>query len=73
MVNNEKLVLNAGQVSKLLGLSRGSVYRGILTGEIPSVKVGKRLLIPRRSLEKWLAQEASESANALGQPPLNLA
>lgn len=51
---NEKLVLTVSEVAEKLGLSRGSVYQGCLRGEIPYLKVGKRIIIPRVQLERWL-------------------
>ena len=59
-MNNERLVLQAGEAAKILGLSRNSVYQGIQTGEIPHIKIGKRLLIPRLALERML-DEAGNS------------
>jgi len=48
-------VLNAEKVAELLGLSRGTVYEAMRTGEIPSLRVGRRLLVPTHALRAWLA------------------
>ena len=56
MENSERLILTARETSQLLGLSRSSVYQGMLTGEIPHVRIGKRKLIPRVALEKLLSE-----------------
>ena len=58
-----RLVFSARQASELLGLSRNSIYKGIATGEIYSIRVGKRILIPRLSLEAMLAQKANKSVD----------
>ena len=50
----DKLVLTVSEVAQLLGLSRNSAYQGVMKGEIPSVRVGKRILVPRIALEKML-------------------
>jgi|TARA_Y100000310_G_scaffold331767_1_gene405954 excisionase family DNA binding protein len=55
-VNSEKLTLTVKETAQLLGLSRNSAYQGVLTGEIPHIKVGKRILIPRLALERILAE-----------------
>lgn len=47
----EKWVFNVQEVTRILGLSRNSIYQGIAVGEIPHIKIGKRILIPRASLE----------------------
>ena len=45
-------VLNAE--GRLLGLSRGTVYEAMHTGEIPSLRVGRRFLVPTHALRAWL-------------------
>jgi excisionase family DNA binding protein len=50
----DKLVLTVSEVAQMLGLSRNSAYQGVMKGEIPSVRVGKRILVPRIALEKML-------------------
>jgi excisionase family DNA binding protein len=54
MQDSERLTLTAREASQLLGLSRTSVYQGISTGEIPHIRVGKRILIPKVGLERML-------------------
>jgi excisionase family DNA binding protein len=36
-------------------MSRGSFYEALRRGEIPSLRVGRRFLIPRTAVEKFLA------------------
>lgn len=48
----ERLALSVEEVAEALGTSRDCVYRAINKGEIPSVKVGTRVLIPRVWLER---------------------
>jgi excisionase family DNA binding protein len=49
-----RLTLYVKEAAMLLGLSRNSAYQGIASGEIPHIKVGKRILIPRSALENML-------------------
>ena len=42
------------EAAKLLGLGRNACYDGVKSGQIPSLRVGKRLLIPRPALDKLL-------------------
>jgi len=62
----DKLVLTVSEVAKILRLSRNSAYQGVLRGEIPSIRVGKRILVPRRALEALLegAKEKSDSGKS---------
>lgn len=52
----ESAVITVNECSKLLKLSKGSIYQGCLTGEIPHVKVGRRILIPRIAIQKLLGE-----------------
>ena len=49
-----RLVLSVEEARRLLGLSRGLMYQAIRTGQVPSVRIGRRILIPRRALEQML-------------------
>ena len=53
-MDEKKLTLTVQEVANRLGLSRNSAYQGIATGEIPHIKVGKRILIPRIAFERML-------------------
>ena len=54
--DEHRLTLTVEEAGRLLGLSRGLAYEAVHRHEIPSIKVGKRLLIPRAALEKFLAE-----------------
>jgi len=49
------LVLTVEETRQLLRLSRGATYGAIRSGTIPSIRVGHRILIPKRGLERLLA------------------
>ncbi len=59
-MNSEKMILTVKETAQILGLSRNSVYQGVLTGQIPCLKVGKRILVPRKALEELLASVGSK-------------
>ncbi len=50
------LVLSVEKARRLLGLSRGLMYEAIRTGQVPSIRIGRRILIPRAALERMLEQ-----------------
>jgi len=50
----EKLIYSADEVSELIGLGMNKVYELLANGEIPSKRVGRKYLIPKVSLEKWV-------------------
>ena len=69
-MNRKKLALTVKETAEMLGLSRASVYQGVRTGEIPHVRIGKRILIPRRTLERILdgTEKTIKQANAAVSP-----
>ena len=55
-MEEEKLTLTVEETAKLLGIGRNLCYDRVKTGEIPVIKVGRRLLVPRRALERLLEE-----------------
>jgi len=49
-----KLTYNVEETAKILGIGRNLCYDRVKTGEIPVIRIGRRLLVPRRALEKLL-------------------
>ena len=54
-MEDKRLTLSVDETAKLLGIGRNLCYDRVKTGEIPVIKIGRRLLIPRSALEKLLA------------------
>lgn len=50
-----RTMMSPDEVAMCLGIGRNSVYQAIHTGQIPSIRIGKLLLIPRTAIEKMLA------------------
>jgi excisionase family DNA binding protein len=59
MAEDERLTLSVPEAAKKLGISRNAAYEAAQRGEIPSIRVGKRLLVPRAAFEKMLTGEAA--------------
>lgn len=53
---DNKLTLSIEEAAKVLGIGRNLCYDRVKTGEIPVVKIGRRLLVPRVALAKLLAE-----------------
>ena len=49
----EKMLYTVDEVMALLSISRTRAYRAIASGELPSVKIGRRRLIPTEGLEGY--------------------
>lgn len=53
---NDSLVLTAKETSKLLRISKTTVYDLIRQGVIPSIRFGKKILVPRAALMRKLEE-----------------
>ena len=51
---SESPVLTVEEAGRLLRLSRGSAYEAARSGQIPTLRIGRRLLVPRAALERLL-------------------
>ena len=49
------LLLNVKQLAELLGVSDSSVYGLIQEDDFPSLRIGKRIVIPKEELRKWIS------------------
>ena len=54
-MQQERQTLTVEEAAKLLGVSRGSAYEAVRSGELPVVRLGRRLLVPRQALDRLLA------------------
>ena len=51
---DEPSVYTVCEVARILRLGKISVYQAIEKGEIPCIRIGRRILIPRHALERLL-------------------
>lgn len=50
----QPLLLRAGEVAKLLGLGRSTVFAMLAAGELPVVRIGRSVRVPSVALERWV-------------------
>lgn len=50
-----RLTYNVEEAAQLLGLSKNIAYEAVASGAIPSIRIGRRILVPRAALEAMLA------------------
>jgi excisionase family DNA binding protein len=50
----ERRVVTLDEAAVLLRISRGSAYQAAKTKEIPTIRIGRRLLVPAKALERML-------------------
>jgi excisionase family DNA binding protein len=52
--DSERMTVSVEEAGRILGISRGTAYTLANAGEIPTIRLGKRLLVPKAALEKLL-------------------
>lgn len=60
------LVLTVEEAARLLRIGRTAAYEAVRRGDIPSLRIGKTLRVPRVALERMLAGEGAEQAAPAG-------
>jgi len=58
----DRPTLTVEEAGELLGISRNSAYQAVKTGEIPVLRVGKRLLVPTARLRVLLGLDGPAAA-----------
>ena len=61
-MTDESLVVTVEEAGRLLGISRGLAYDLVRQGVIPSIRLGRRVVIPRRRLVALVDAMAGEVA-----------
>ena len=56
---DERPTLTVDMAASVLGISRNSAYEGVRSGQIPSVRIGRRILVPTARLIDLLGIEPS--------------
>lgn len=69
----ERVTMTVREAARALGIGERSAYAAVREGIIPSIAIGRRLLIPRDAFEGWLAgevhlgQRSGTAATAFGR------
>ena len=56
--NGKRLCISVPEAAEMLGISRNFAYELVKQKQLPVIRFGKRLLIPRVALEKMLEEGA---------------
>ena len=48
------LLLRVKQLADLMGVSDSSIYELIQEADFPSLQIGKRIVVPKEELRKWI-------------------
>ena len=60
-MSDARLTLTIAEAAELLGVSRGVAYEAARTGELETIRLGRRLLVPRARLMALLGEREASS------------
>jgi excisionase family DNA binding protein len=63
----KRQTLTVEEAAQVLGLAKPTVYAAVKRGELPVVRIGDRVLIPRSALQRMLCQAARPSSTSKGE------
>lgn len=67
MIESREL-LRVTDVATALGLTSGRIYQLLRAGELPSVRVGGAIRIPRDAWQTWLDRQRDRALESLQEP-----
>ena len=53
-MSGDQLLLTVPETARLLRISRNLAYELVARGDLPSVRLGRVIRVPRRSLDDWV-------------------
>lgn len=59
--NDEKLVYTVEEAGALLDLGRSGAYDAVRRGDLPTIRIGRRILVPKEALDRMQAGVGSPS------------
>ena len=66
MKKRSNTVYSANELTRELCVSRTAIYAGLRAGTIPSIRLGRRFILPRAAILSWL-QSAGGSITSTEQ------
>lgn len=58
----ERPTMTVDETASVLGVSRSTAYESIRTGDIPSIRLGRRLVVPTAAVRKMLQLDSSDES-----------
>lgn len=60
--------MQVDQAAAALGISRGAAYNAVQTGEIPSIRIGRRIVVPTAAVRRMLLLDGGLGKDAQTAP-----
>jgi excisionase family DNA binding protein len=55
----DRLTVTIAEAAQMLGIGRNAAYEAAKKGQIPTIRIGHRLLVPAAALERMLSGNAA--------------
>ena len=62
MKQENKLTYSVTEIAELLGIGRSKAYELVRSGTIPSLRLGRRIVIPKLALSRFLEEGALKNS-----------
>jgi len=62
-MERERRTITVEEAAKELGISRALAYEMARTGKLPTLRFGRRLVVPQRAIERLLENPEPQSAS----------
>jgi len=60
----EPLLIRAEEAARLLGLGRSKVFQMIAAGELPVVRLGRSVRVPKAELVRWIESRTARAPDS---------
>lgn len=60
-MSQEKEIYTVEEVARRLRIGRGSAFNAVKSGEIPSIRIGRRILIPKAAIDAMLEKPSTQA------------
>jgi excisionase family DNA binding protein len=65
----ERQTLTVEEAAQLLGISRSSAYEAVHRGELPTIRIGRRYVVPRAAIARMLQTNEVQGQLSSGVEP----
>ncbi len=56
----ENILLRARDVAEALGVAKSTAYELMATGQLPVVRIGRSVRVPRDALRQWIERQTAD-------------
>ena len=68
LASDSVVLLRATEVARLLGVSRSQAYYMMAVGQLPVVRIGRAVRVPKQALADWIVRKTVPSVDGVRQP-----